>query len=113
MSGRPHYLGDPLRRPEWILMLPDPDHPPAERPQRVVVLPIATAIRVKLVYPEGRIRRGHMAMFGACVPEAAVNEHGDSRSGENDVRPRGPSALPNSAVYEEAESVGMQRATNC
>lgn len=113
-SGRrPHCLADPLRRRGGILMFPDPDDTPAEGPKDVVVLPIATAVRLKLVHPEGCVRRGHMAMLGARMPEAAVDEHGDARCGEHDVRPRGRSASSNSAIDEETESIGMQGATDC
>lgn len=70
---RTDSFGDVVR----LLVLPEPQDRPAVRQEDVVRPPIACDVRAKFRLPPLGIALGERAMFGAQVPEAAVDEYGD------------------------------------
>jgi hypothetical protein len=63
-------------------MRPEPEHGPTERSQASVRIRISLAIRFDFLAPEFRIALGPSRVFGAPVPEAAVDENRKMSPGE-------------------------------
>jgi hypothetical protein len=68
------------------LMFPDSDDDPSRVREATVSVKIPGSVGFDLRRPELRVlRRGRAIVLGAAVPEAPVNEDGDTCSGEHDV----------------------------
>lgn len=59
----------------YEVVLPKPDHRPADPPQRPPDQAITCPVARDLVAPEGAVGLGLGAMVGAPVPEAGVHKH--------------------------------------
>jgi hypothetical protein len=71
------------------LMLPDTHHRPSLRPKPPVSVAVATTVAGELGGPELGVRLRVGGVLWAGVPEAAIDEHSNSLTREDDV---GPSA---------------------
>ena len=79
----------PDRHCHWILMLPDPYWRPAHFAKRVRIPLIAQSVVTDLRQPPLTVRFGSDEMYRTPVPEAAVYEHRNLHSHEDDVRTSG------------------------
>ena len=96
------------RRLGGVIVLPDPDHRPAEIFQMSVGRPVALLVPSKLVrLPELVVRRVRR-VDRAHVPEAAVHEDGDLRAREDDVC-SASRRLGKGALDAEPSTTGVQR----
>lgn len=66
-------------------MLPHANNGPARFGQSGIGIEIACSIAFKLCSPPFAVGFRPGAVLGAPVPETAIYEHGDLRSGEDDV----------------------------
>jgi len=66
-------------------MLPQPDNDPPSASQRAALAVVSPPIVVDLRYPVVSVGLGHSAVQGAPVPEAAIDEDGDRKKGENEI----------------------------
>jgi hypothetical protein len=90
------------------LMLPDPDWCPACPPKPVVRVLVASAIGLDLLPPPLRVLFRPGGVIGAAMPEARVDEDGDPRGGEDDVRLSAQSGNGLS-MNEESEAEVVER----
>jgi hypothetical protein len=79
-SGAAKPREQPFLVPPSKIMLPDPQHPPALRPQLPNDETVALAVAFQLRLPELPVLHGSVAMRRAGVPETAVDEDGESGS---------------------------------
>lgn len=77
--------GDAVRDSHRILVLPEAQHRPALRHQVCGRFAVAGDVAVELVAPPFGIGFGVGGVFGAAVPEAAVEEDRDLGPGKGDV----------------------------
>lgn len=89
-------------------VLPDAEHPPSLGPRHGGRLRIALDVPREFRFPVLGMRDRNHPVLGASVPEAAVDEDGETSSGEDDVRPtaliapgREIDAVPVSARVQE------------
>jgi hypothetical protein len=68
-------------------VLPNPNDAPTFGGKSVVDLPIPFDVRCQLGAPVPDIRSRGVPVLGASVPEAAVDEDGESCSPEHDIGP--------------------------
>ena len=68
------------------IVLPNPKHPPALRPQRCIHQAVAVDVAVDFVVPERGVAFRAGAVLGASMPEAAVHEYSDFLFPEYEVR---------------------------
>lgn len=89
-----------------ILVLPDPDDSPASIAQQLVVVAITVDVTLKLGVPVLAVAAWAGSVSGASVPEAAVDEDGQSGAGEDDIGSDRPDAVfgSNRIVHPVAES---------
>ncbi len=86
IANPPDDLGDPEGDDSGVLMLPSPDHGPPSLGESAVGIGVACLVAADLLGPVPRVDIVPSApVVGTPVPEAAVNEHGDSCARENDV----------------------------
>jgi hypothetical protein len=83
--GRTEQALDTIRCFVWPLVLPDPQHVPASRGQRVVTSPVSRLVGFELLTPPVPICRRCGSMPRARVPKAPVDVDGHLGSGEDDV----------------------------
>lgn len=95
------------------LMLPDADHLPATRRQRVIDSAITGDIAFQLGAPVGAVGAGNVAVRWAAVPEAPVYENGKVDAGEDDVGTHEPTGYANGEVDPKAQPAPMQLTTKC
>lgn len=88
-------------------MRPAPQDCPASLCQCHVVSPITSYIGVELGLPVVRIGLGARSMDRTAVPEAAVDEDGEPRLGENDIG-MAPQPRHRSRVLAEAKTSAVQ-----
>lgn len=69
------------------LVLPSPNHSPSSFDQHRVGVVVPIAVAPDFVGPEPRVGLRGRVVFGAAVPETPVDEHGDLRPREYEVRP--------------------------
>ncbi len=74
----------------WWHVLPDPDDSPSGRSKNLIDGSIAGNVPFQLGLPIGGIGRRDMAVVGAPVPEAAIDEHGNPLARERYVGPNAP-----------------------
>jgi len=67
-------------------MFPNSDHHPAALAQRTIHAAIPRPVTFDLGFPKRGAGLGPGGVFGAPVPEAAINKHGKALLGENEVR---------------------------
>lgn len=106
-NGRFHPIG----RGGDILMLPDSDDRPARVGKRLVGRAVAPDVGVEFPSPPVSVRLGGRSVFGAAVPETAINEHGYPRSGEYDVW-SDSAHLGEGHVYAVSESSAVEFASD-
>lgn len=70
-----------VRAPKYL------DHRPPRNPQSTVCVAITSDVRLELGGPPLPVRPRDRGVHGTPMPEAAVDVHGDQRSGEDEVRP--------------------------
>lgn len=109
---RPYSLRDLGTRLVEGYVLPHAKHCPTVRCQCVRDPLVTLAIAFDLRSPIASIASRLASMLGATVPEAPVNEHGNSRSREDPVDLRSNAALSaHEEVLPESEAIGVQGAT--
>lgn len=106
-SCRRNARDNPSRGGIHFLMLPDPHGRPAARCQKPVCFGIPRLVAGDLVGPVPRVCLWRVAVVGAAMPEAAVNEHRYPAVREQDVS-CAPKIRQRPPVYEEAESLRVQ-----
>jgi hypothetical protein len=90
------------------LVFPHPNDRPPFLSQRVVDSSIALDVPGELWAPVVVVRLGRAAVFGAAVPEAAVQEDSDASRAEDGVRPRANVASGYESVLPEPEPCVVQ-----
>jgi hypothetical protein len=86
LGGSVSYeLFDRLGRFDRILVLPNPDGEPTRRGELGVGIAVATSDATELQAPPAGVGLGEVAVLGAGVPEAPIDEHGDPRAAQQDV----------------------------
>lgn len=102
-SVAPQLL-DPVCGRGHALVFPDVDGFPPELDEFRVLSPIPPLIGSELLPPPVGVVLGRDAMVGTSMPEATVDEHGDSCAGERQVgragEPTEPDAVPESSPVE-------------
>ena len=106
-----------------LLVLPDPDHQPPGNTQPLVCVAVAGDVACELGGPPVLVRLRVCRMYRASMPEAAVDEHCDSRAGEGnvgapptqsiDVEPVVDTEPPTAAVEFPAQSPLRRGARAC
>lgn len=92
-----------------VIVLPDADDFPSCCREPLARVPITRLIPCDLAGPVPRIGAGRMApVLSAAVPEAAIDEHGDSCGTEDDVD-AAPGAGDDRPVDSESEAPAVQR----
>ena len=87
MSPTPsHGAFNATRRPVEILVFPNTDTEPSGRGEEPVRLKVAFHISIELLLPEERIRLWVGSMFGAAMPETAINEDSHASRPKHYVR---------------------------
>ena len=79
------HEADPFRCGDCILVLPDTHDKPSRRSKGRIVSAITGNISLKLCLPVRTVRSWGPAVFGAGMPEAAVEEHRDACGWKDDV----------------------------
>jgi hypothetical protein len=69
----------------WVLVLPEPQHPPALSFKLCIGIPVTPLVGADLVDPVSCVCFRLNIVFGASVPEAAVHEYSETLSGEYEV----------------------------
>jgi hypothetical protein len=103
---------DAVRRFVHLLVLPDADDIPTRLAKELVDLAIALAVPAHLLSPVASVGDCDGVVLRATVPKAAVDEYGDLRAGEQQVRgvaqiwkgPGGDAVPQAEAVHCGAES---------
>jgi hypothetical protein len=88
---------------DWFV-LPDPNDVPATLGERQIGSVITIDVRIEFLLPPRPIGLGHDEMLGAAMPEAAIDENGDSSSPEQDICGRAELGL-GALVYPKAQSL--------
>lgn len=98
----PHALRDARRNGPRKLMLPETQYDPAasfeQRRSLQVACLVSTDLRASVIQVGGR----HGEVLRASVPAAAVDEHGDSRSSEEQIR-RPAEVRPRASAHSIAQ----------
>lgn len=93
------------------LMLPNPHDTPALGHEAAIHLSVSHDITLEFGAPEFAIRLRHHRMLRTSVPEASIDEHGDSGAGERHIRTnRTPFAGSDRVVDAVPQSYGEQGA---
>lgn len=96
----------------WVLVLPETKDDPAEGYEELVVLPVSAHVAAELGLPKRGVRRGHRRVLRAAMPEAPVDEHGDTPLREDDVRPGGCPPARDPVVDSVPEACTMKQRAN-
>jgi hypothetical protein len=67
-------------------VLPNAEDTPATPSECPIHEPVTRSIAGKFLFPEGAVAGRHLAMFRAAMPEAAVNEDGNSFLAKSKIR---------------------------
>jgi len=67
------------------LVFPDANASPASLPEELTCFDVTNPVHLNLVEPEGRVPTRVSSMLRASVPKAAVDEHRDLGSREDNV----------------------------
>ncbi len=102
---------DQVGRGGDVLMFPDSEHHPAGFGERLVGRTVASDVGVELPSPPVSVRLGAGSVFGAAVPETAINEYGYPSSSEHDVR-AGPAHLGEGHVHTVSKSSAVEFASD-
>lgn len=102
-NGRGEGCTDPSDGVCGGLVLPDAQDRPAGRGQCALVFEIASTGGLQLAGPPHGVGSREGGVLGAPVPEAPVDEHGDTCAREDDVGLASESG-DRSAMLEEAET---------
>jgi hypothetical protein len=84
-------------------VLPDSDHEPPSPSKKPIGALVAFAVARDLRRPPAGVRFESRRMSWAPVPEAAIEEHGDLRSPENEIGPTSPVRL-RATVHQVAKT---------
>jgi hypothetical protein len=98
---------DPISRGSGLLMLPGSENLPTLGDESLIHRVIARDVSSELRSPVGGICPGQVAVFGAAVPKAAVDEDGKASSRKDEIRTHQPAASPDGHIYTEAQSPSM------
>ncbi len=82
----PRESGHDSSRPSQI-MLPDAEDAPAVGTQMTGDGAITRGVGVEFPFPKGAIVPRHVGMFGAAVPEAAIDKDRDALFAKHEIRP--------------------------
>jgi hypothetical protein len=82
-DSRAHAAGRRL----GVLVLPDPDDPPTRCDQQAVDPIVSLPVSIELRSPILAVCLRHVAVVGAAMPEATIDEYRDSLGREHYVRP--------------------------
>jgi hypothetical protein len=107
-SSLAHELFKRLGRFDRILVLPNPDGEPARRGELRVGVTIATGDATKLQAPPAGVGLGEVAVLGAGVPEAPVDEHRDPRAAQQDVDTPTPVPTRHGPVDDKPQAASVQ-----
>jgi hypothetical protein len=99
---------DAICREIRILVFPYADHMPPGVVKRFIGRTIAAAVRFDLLAPPIRVRLGPRRMLRAAVPEATVDEHGQTGAREENVCSPARMMRERSSVDEESEPTAVQ-----
>ena len=103
-----HELLYTLGRFDRVLVFPNPDGEPARCGELRVGVAIATGDATKLQTPPAGVGLGEMAVVGAGVPEATVDEHGDPRAAQQDVDASTPVPTRHGPIDDEPQAAPVQ-----
>jgi hypothetical protein len=107
-SSVAHELFDRLGSFGRVLVLPDPHGKPARRGELAVGVAVATGDATKLQAPPAGIGLGEVAVLGAGVSKAAVDEHRDPRAAQEDVGAPTPVPTRHGPVNDEPQAASVQ-----
>jgi hypothetical protein len=93
-----------------IFVLPDPDGEPASPGELSVGVAVATGDAAKLQTPPVDVGLGEVAVLGAGVPEAPIDEHGDPRAAQQYVDAPTPVPARHGPVDDEPQAASVQGA---
>lgn len=99
---------DPHGGDGHVLVLPDAQDGPAFGFEGCCDALVSGDVGVELGDPVVAVGLGHVAVLGAHVPEAAVDEHGDLGLGEDDVGVRADVAGADQQVLAEPQAHGVE-----
>lgn len=94
-------------------MLPGSEHSPARVRESVIDGTIARDVARELRPPIVGIRSGLIAVNGAGMPEAAIDENGQSRSRERDVSTRNAICCPDWKILAETQAPPVKLRAQC
>ena len=103
-----HVRGDRGRDGAWVLVLPGPNDGPACLCKPLVGVAVTPPVALDFLGPPVAVVARPVAVPWTAVPEAAVDEHGDTQPWEHEV---GASAEPwqGRSVNEVAQTEGVHR----
>lgn len=90
------------------VMFPDPDHSPTQLSQRPVHSPVPSDIALELERPIVRVGLRWLAMEGAGVPEAAINENRNSQRCKRDISSDNLATVRDGKVLPKSKSEPMK-----
>ena len=90
------------------LVLPNSKDGPPRVFQSQRLSPISVTVPPDLCIPELTIRGGHLPMFRATVPKAAVDENSNTTTGEHDVGPDTNAADDHTEVFPKSHASTME-----
>lgn len=94
-------------------MLPDSDYPPADRREKTIKFPVALDIALQLRSPIPTVRSWCDSVDRADVPEAPVNEDGESMSRKGDICRHLPTTAEcHHELFPEPETAAMKLRSN-
>lgn len=98
------YLTHPFSRHDRVFVLPYADRRPTLGSESRLDLSVSLHVSCELGLPVGAVHPRHVRVLRAAVPEAAVDEDGETRAGEGDVNSyRPPARDSDRIVAAEAE----------
>jgi len=90
-------------------VFPNADHVPPAGRQAAIGVAIASLVGFDLLAPIRSVRGWPGGVFWAPVPETSIDEHGDPRRTEDDVRSPA-SILENRTVHSKPQAATMKQA---
>jgi hypothetical protein len=91
-----------------VFVFPDSDNGPSGRSKRAFIRDVSLPVGVEFAGPPFDVGLRERGVFGASVPEAAIDEHDHARDREDDVC-LAPKAGDRPLVLEKAEAGAVQR----
>jgi hypothetical protein len=105
----PEDSSDPVGCADRVLVFPYSGYGPTCPLQQLLLMMVPDDVESELQLPERPVRDWHSSVQIAGVPEAAVDEHGNPRPDEDNIRPHRISADRNATMLTVSEAEGEQR----